>query len=1116
METLFDNLSELAAEVTRRGDGADTALEALESFWRGNARANAGGFNARVTTAALGGMSSLRIAARSGNLSPLRTRALSTMEQAVLGAWATASSADPELRIAPFLLAVGARETLPKTSSLGQRWLMRAARERLMKGPLPDALDCLPATGDPAWLCDDRDSPARARLELLVWELGARAESSLALSRWLQAHPAALRSLVFANAQGDLWERTIAARALEASADWFLQDDHGFEGRIVPVALALALHPDPIVWIVGARALGRLAGNVAPVQLRLFQWINGDHDSERRRAATALAAMPPLEGSWLSGRIESLLNDARDPWVLAALGPSIPWFATQHRALWEKIVTSLRARPDVPSEVWWSFSQGIVPMHRRGSLDRLSHSVLEQARAHAIRAKPSSPIEIQRWAEVRRMTQRFAGETPEPGDPFDALCESISLAVSGSLDAASRRAAAVVPTLAGAFRAAWTSARNTPNAAPETRGESLAIVESCARSLALAPWIPIGVLAGRPRDEARREADAVRDTVWVEVARSFEAERVDFDWHRSALRVLGQLVDDGGTALRDDDAAINARKVTALLDVIHQPAWLRTPTDRDQTRFRKPIADAVWRVMDATRTAAGESHAKLFPRFAAWWAFAVREFVWLPALARLESHARGARAIIAVNRARSITTALTVDTVLRSPEESFSTAAEHLEELGCEGTALDHALHEIESAFEALGFARVERSLRAAESALYQFALAGSLMEPLIAAPRLALSRAQTDAAVDERRTELLDLAAAVGAPGQASIEDLASRFADGLGPVCAPLVKRGVSELLLLIRSVAATVSAVPPGAPPKVPPMLGRFHLLEKLGIDGMGEVWLVREAGQRRLFVLKRARAVEVTRSPDEAEALRESILREMDFLAQIYHPNVADFITGDRDPSTGAPFMVIEYLVGVDLEGYLRAGLLTLEECKPIVADVCVGLRAIHQRGLVHCDLKPANIFLRMDLKIPPEGRVQFLPAVHRDPTKHPVLTSVLIDFGLTRVFMGAGQTPPLGIGTLGFMPPEQARGGYDIAPSADVYGLAATVYAAMTGRTFFDGSKNEQAMLSAHMLEHPLADPSRTKGLSRELATLLIDATALDPAARPSLDEFASRFESLRA
>jgi len=205
-------------------------------------------------------------------------------------------------------------------------------------------------------------------------------------------------------------------------------------------------------------------------------------------------------------------------------------------------------------------------------------------------------------------------------------------------------------------------------------------------------------------------------------------------------------------------------------------------------------------------------------------------------------------------------------------------------------------------------------------------------------------------------------------------------------------------------------------------------------------------------------------------------------------------------------------VLQWLVGADLDNYSLAKPLSVEELKPIVKDVSAGLRVLHRKGICHRDLKPGNIFLRLDFVDPLE---KFDATRHRDPKKTPLLSAVVIDFGVARRFTNeTGEQDRTVEGTLGFIAPEQAKGNPVLLGRTDLYALAGTIYNAITGERFFEDMPTAEAYLVAHAAREPLQDPVTCRRLPDKLVPLLREATRLDPMSRPDLETFATKFLAL--
>ena len=218
--------------------------------------------------------------------------------------------------------------------------------------------------------------------------------------------------------------------------------------------------------------------------------------------------------------------------------------------------------------------------------------------------------------------------------------------------------------------------------------------------------------------------------------------------------------------------------------------------------------------------------------------------------------------------------------------------------------------------------------------------------------------------------------------------------------------------------------------------------------LGEGGMGRVYLARHTriAQKR---------VAVKLLHPEYERNREMLARfqrEAEAAASIAHPNVVVVYDVDKSPR-GLPYLVCEYLEGLDLGEYLkRCKTLPLPTVVHIVRQLCEGLGAAHRCGVIHRDLKPQNVFLVGDFS---DGVPEFPFAK-------------IFDFGLSKFLEVAdGQlVTKTGVimGTPAFMSPEQALGKRADA-RADIYGVGAIFYTCLTGQLPFEESTPQSTMLA---------------------------------------------------
>lgn len=178
------------------------------------------------------------------------------------------------------------------------------------------------------------------------------------------------------------------------------------------------------------------------------------------------------------------------------------------------------------------------------------------------------------------------------------------------------------------------------------------------------------------------------------------------------------------------------------------------------------------------------------------------------------------------------------------------------------------------------------------------------------------------------------------------------------------------------------------------------------------------------------------------------------REAKSQAGLSHPNICRVFDYNR-LDTGQPYIVMEYLDGESLSAVLRRkGKLDASTAVPIFADCCRGLKAAHEQGIVHRDVKPANIFL---LGNSDSGKQQIK----------------LLDFGMAKIIVGGH--PDLtqtgtAFGTVQYMSPEQALG-ERIDGRSDLYALGCVMYETLTGKKVFEG-RTAFGVMEQHVRKEP--------------------------------------------
>jgi serine/threonine-protein kinase len=250
-------------------------------------------------------------------------------------------------------------------------------------------------------------------------------------------------------------------------------------------------------------------------------------------------------------------------------------------------------------------------------------------------------------------------------------------------------------------------------------------------------------------------------------------------------------------------------------------------------------------------------------------------------------------------------------------------------------------------------------------------------------------------------------------------------------------------------------------------------RYELGEILGFGGMSEVHLARDLRLHRDVAVKVLRA-DLARDPSFYLRFR----REAQNAAALNHPAiVAVYDTGEAETATGPlPYIVMEYVEGVTLRDIVHTdGPIESRRAIEIIADACQALNFSHQHGIIHRDVKPANIMISKT------GAVK------------------VMDFGIARAIADSGhsvtQTAAV-IGTAQYLSPEQARG-ETVDARSDVYSLGCVLYEILTGQPPFVGD-SPVAVAYQHVREDPIPPSSRHGGVAPELDAVVLKALAKNP------------------
>ncbi|MGI9163337.1 MAG: Stk1 family PASTA domain-containing Ser/Thr kinase [Mycobacterium sp.] len=250
-------------------------------------------------------------------------------------------------------------------------------------------------------------------------------------------------------------------------------------------------------------------------------------------------------------------------------------------------------------------------------------------------------------------------------------------------------------------------------------------------------------------------------------------------------------------------------------------------------------------------------------------------------------------------------------------------------------------------------------------------------------------------------------------------------------------------------------------------------RYELGEILGFGGMSEVHLGRDLRLHRDVAVKVLRA-DLARDPSFYLRFR----REAQNAAALNHPAiVAVYDTGEAETPAGPlPYIVMEYVDGVTLRDIVHTdGPMPPRRALEVIADACQALNFSHQHGIIHRDVKPANIMIS-----------------HAGAVK-------VMDFGIARAIADSGnsvtQTAAV-IGTAQYLSPEQARG-ERVDARSDVYSLGCVLYEILTGEPPFVGD-SPVAVAYQHVREDPFPPSMKRAGISPELDAVVLKALAKNP------------------
>ncbi|MDB4929158.1 MAG: putative serine/threonine protein kinase, partial [Myxococcaceae bacterium] len=333
----------------------------------------------------------------------------------------------------------------------------------------------------------------------------------------------------------------------------------------------------------------------------------------------------------------------------------------------------------------------------------------------------------------------------------------------------------------------------------------------------------------------------------------------------------------------------------------------------------------------------------------------------------------------------------------------------------------------------------------------------------------------------------------------------LCEAIATGCGPLLSSLVRSALARAMVAVRAMAASaVRTETMGAR-----HIGRLRVLGELSSaheGGMASTFLAEgPAPGKRVVVKLLPWAGMRGTSAETARALFEG---EMERLARVVHPNIVGIV--DAGFVDEGAYIALEYIPGASLETLLtRLGRMTPAALAPIVRDVARALAHLHERGVLHRDVKPANLLAQFEL---PDG----VELTAETLARAELIRAVLIDFGIATETSRAGAHEGI-TGTPGYIAPEVVRGIEPFGPAVDVYALAVVVFEMLCGANpFLAGEPDLETVLVRHgSVSLPWSELADFEGRG-PLVKLLQDATRMDPRHRPSMRAFLQRWTALSA
>jgi serine/threonine protein kinase len=252
------------------------------------------------------------------------------------------------------------------------------------------------------------------------------------------------------------------------------------------------------------------------------------------------------------------------------------------------------------------------------------------------------------------------------------------------------------------------------------------------------------------------------------------------------------------------------------------------------------------------------------------------------------------------------------------------------------------------------------------------------------------------------------------------------------------------------------------------------GRYEIVAELGRGGMGIVYKARDPKIDRFVAVKTICLV--GQVPEEQVEYRERFFQEAQAAGRLLHPGIVTIFDVGEDPESRDPYIVMEYVAGVPLNGMLAEGQpIPLPTALRLTQQLAEALDCAHAQGIVHRDIKPANIMVTA------AGQAK------------------ITDFGIAKLSLTHLTMPGHAFGTPAYISPEQLNGD-PVDGRADIFSLGVVLYSMVTGYRPFQGNSVATVCFKVVNRE-PLPPTALDPALPRELDAVLARAIAKNPADR---------------